>query len=66
MATIKKPLGNEPEAANSANHSISAGELQAEYRQRQRSSRPLPASIAKAYEVLIARQEPEKDMANGR
>jgi hypothetical protein len=66
MATQKKPLSNESQAANSANHTISAGELLAEYRQRQRSARPLPASIAKAYEVLIARQEPKKDVANGR
>ncbi len=66
MATPKKPLSNESQAANSANHTISADELQAEYRQRQPSARPFPASIAKAYEVLIARQEPEKDLANGR
>lgn len=64
MATSKKPLSMNPAAANSANHNIAAEGLQAEYQQRQRSPRPLPASVAKAYEVLIARGDLSKDASN--
>jgi len=65
MATTKKSLQMNSEPNGGLDGGVESAlcpiELQAEYQRRQRSARPLPASIAKAYEVLIARQAPNQE-----